>query len=348
MNDMKILLIGNFAPPYEDENIHNFLFLRRLKEEGHECSVINISEYPSKDNEVIDAGNYVDFSLKVIRHSWRKDVVHFLTKGYTRLVLLKLMTSIFMGRLFLAKPVITLHSEFFSVIGQMRSPVGGEQTVYLSFSLAKKIIFEDKDTYDTASKSKRSQNFEIVPLFLPKGKDMSDDNPSPLERIRNSGKIVIFSGIVYPSFIFDMLTHYLARHARDRDLAVVISFADRQYTKLQRVIEESVGDMSENILFTGPDDFTLLSEAYISADAIIRPLTCDGKPFFQNFALYLRRSVESAEYVYFPRSMVVFKEGDMADTCAFVANAVLTGQNSDVSGQESEDFFERVKRIYEE
>jgi hypothetical protein len=145
-----------------------------------------------------------------------------------------------------------------------------------------------------------------------------------------------------------MLTHYLSEHVHDQDVGVVISFAERHYTKLQRVIEDSVGDMSGNLLFTGPDDFLLLSEAYINADTIIRPLTCDGKPFFLKFALYFRKPADSADYVYFPRSMVLFKEGDMAGTCAIVANAVLSGKGNEEPGREVKDFFGRLKKIYDE
>lgn len=345
---MRILLIGNFAPPYEDENIHNLLFLRRLQDEGHDCTVLNISEHASKEEDILDTGSYIDFILKVLRFSWKRDVIHFFTKGYTRLGLLKLMTAIFIGRIYRAKPITTLHSEFFSVIGQMRSPVGGEQTVYLSFSLAKKIIFQDKDTYDTASKFKRRQNFELVPLFLQKGSGDRDAQTYPLRKIQDRKKIIVFSGIVYPSFIFDLLNHYLTDHLRSHDVGVVISFAEKHYAKLQHVIEESVGEFAENLLFTGPDDLTLMTEAYITADIIVRPLSCDGKSFFQNFALYIRQPADSGGYRYFPRSMVLVKEGDMAATCAFIAVAILSGTADEVPGRDGEDFFAKVKNIYDE
>lgn len=345
---MRILLIGNFAPPYEDENIHNLSLLRKLREEGNECSVINISEHPSKEKGFIDADNYIDFVFKVIRYSWKRDITHFLTKGYTRLGLLKLMTAIFIGRMFRVRPVITLHSELFSIIGQMRSPVGGEQTVYLSFSLAHKIIFQDKDTYDAASKYRKRPNFELIPLFIEKRKEIKDDGDLGFRRLRDKKRIIIFSGVSHPSFIFDILSCFLSDYVKTRDIGIVISFGETSYLKLQHLIEETVGGMAENLVFSGPDDLKLLSKAYTMADLIVRPLSCDGKLFFQDFAVYIRKPSFSEDFVYFPRSMVFAKEGDMTDICAFITNAVLTEKSEVMPEKETEDYYSKIKRIYTE
>ncbi len=51
---MKILLIGNFAPPYEEENLHNLSLFNRLTDDGHQCTVINISANPSAVEGFID------------------------------------------------------------------------------------------------------------------------------------------------------------------------------------------------------------------------------------------------------------------------------------------------------
>jgi hypothetical protein len=345
---MRILLIGNFAPPYEDENIHNFSLLKKLRKEGHECSVINISENPSRENGFIDANSYIDFVFKVIRYSWKSDVTHCLTKGYTRLGLLKLMTAILIGRLFRVKPVITLHSELFSIIGQMRSPVGGEQTVYLSFSFAHKIIFQDKDTFEAASKYRKKPNFELIPLFIEKGKALEDDGTLAFRRLRDKKRIVIFSGVCHPSFIFDILSKFLSDYVKTRDIGIVISFAETSYLNLQRAIEDTVGGMAENLVFADPDDLTLLSKVYTMVDLIVRPLSCDGKLFFQDFAVYIRKPSCSDNFVYFPKSMVFAKEGDMADICAFITNAILTEKDELIPGTENQDYYSRIKRIYSE
>ena len=345
---MRILLIGNFAPPYEDENIHNFSLLNKLRKDGNECSVINISEHPSKVKGFIDSNNYIDFIFKVIRYSWKSDVTHCLTKGYTRLGLLKLMTAILIGRVFRVRPVITLHSELFSIIGQMRSPVGGEQTVYLAFSFAHKIIFQDKDTFDAASKYRKKPNFELIPLFIEKNNELKDDGSLAFRRLRDKKRIILFSGVSHPSFIFDIVSNFLSDYVKTRDIGIVISFAETSYFKLQHVIEETVGGLAENLVFSGPDDLKFLSKAFTMADLIVRPLSCDGKLFFQDFSVYIRKPSGSENFIYFPKSMVFAKEGDMADICAFITNAILTEKVEVIPGTEIEDYYSSIKRIYTE
>jgi hypothetical protein len=180
---MKILLIGNFAPPYEEENLHNISLLTRLVDDGHECTVINISETPARDSAIINASNNISYLFKLLRHSLNKDVIHFLTKGYLRVGLLKLMLSIVAGTLFRTKKILTIHSEFFSILGQMRSPFGGTQTLNTSFSLADKIIFTDKDTYNVAKMYQKKTNFELVPSFIYIPEEIESFNTSRTEKM---------------------------------------------------------------------------------------------------------------------------------------------------------------------
>lgn len=343
---MRILLIGNFAPPYEDENLHNISILKRLKEEGNECSVINISGHPSKEKEFVNSKSYIDFVFKVIRHAWGKDVVHFFTKGYTRLGLLQLMTSIFVGRFFRARAIVSLHSEFFSVIGQMRSKVGGQQTVYLSFSFAHKIIFGDKDTYDVASRYKRKHNFELMPLFINRDKELKENETPALRKLKDKKKIILFSNVQYPSLLFDILSSLLS-HTHVNDIGIVISVSETPSTKLQHLLEEDGHDISGNMVFIGYDDMKLLSKAYGISDLIVRPMSCDGEIFFQDFAVYVRRTERSENYVYFLSSLVFVKEGETADLCACIISDILSKEPDAPHTLQSEDFYAKVRKMYD-
>jgi len=343
---MRILLIGNFAPPYDDENIHNISILKKLKEEGNECRVINISLHPSKEKEFFDSKGYIDFIFKVIRHGWGRDVIHFFTKGYTRLGLLKLMTSIFVARLFGARAIVSLHSEFFSVLGQMRSPVGGQQTVYLSFSFAHKIIFNDKDTYEVASRYKRKHNFELIPLFINRDKELNENEEPALKKLKDKKRIILFSNVQYPSHLFDILSSLISQtHAND--IGIVISVSETPSTKLQHLLEEAGHDISGNMVFIGYDDMKLLSKVYGMSDLIVRPMSCDGETFFLDFAVYLRRVEHSENSVYFTSSLVFVKEGETADLCACIISDILSEQTGAPHKLQSEDFYVKLRKMYE-
>src|SRR4030067_3373056 len=155
---MRILLIGNFSVPYEEENLHNLTLLNQTMREGIDSLAINIGELPEHhaigiptEKKIINAKNYLDFIIKLIRYGIKSNVIHFLTKGYTRPGLMKLMTTVIIGNFMLKKIIITLHPDMFSVFGQLRSKMGGQQLLRLSFSMADRVICGDASMREVAS-----------------------------------------------------------------------------------------------------------------------------------------------------------------------------------------------------
>jgi hypothetical protein len=343
---MRILLIGNFAPPYEEENLHNLSLLNKLKEEGNDCYVINISENPSKEERFINTKNYFDFVLKLIRYGWRKDVIHFLTKGYTRPGLMKLMTTIVFGKILFAKTIITLHSELFSIFGQLRSKLGGQQLLHLSFSLANKVICADKHTYEVASLHyKLKEKFAIIPSFIHIPEDIKENERFSLKKLQNKKKVIVFSNVRYPSLLFEILNHLLSNYL-DPEIGIAISFSEIFSTKLRHVIEDTGKKLADNMVFVESTDRRMLSFVYAKSDLVLRTLSCDGKPLFDNIALCIKRSVHSENYSYFPVSLSLIKEGDVSDSCAYIFNKLLLEKTESLYLPTPEDSYLRIKEIY--
>jgi hypothetical protein len=344
---MKIVLIGNFAPPYEEENLHNLSFLRKLEDDGHECSVINTSLNPAGDKKFVNTGSYIDFVIKLLRICWGKDIVHFSTKGYLRLGLLKLMTSILIGKFFRAKTFITIHSELFSIQGQMRSPVGGRQTLFTSFTFADKIICADKDTYHVASLYMRKSNFELIPTFVYIPGDISTQETPLLSKLKNKEKVIIFSNVKYPSFLFDILREMISDNALPPNIALVISLSEKPSGKFQHVLEETGKDLADNLVFIEPDDLQTTLRAYAKADIIIRPLSCDGITFFEGFSISVKKLLRSGDYVYTPSGLIFVKEGETAGMCVCIINTMLCMEKETISDLKIEESYKRIKNLYE-
>ncbi len=345
---MRILLIGNFAPPYEEENLHNLSLLKKLEEEGHECRVINISENPSQEKKFINTKGYIDFVFKLIRLSWRKDIVHFSTKGYLRLGLLKLMTSVLVGTVFRAKTFITIHSELFSIQGQMRSPVGGRQTLFTSFSFASKIICADKDTYDVASMYMRKSNFELIPSFIYIPANLIHNEPSTLKKLKDKAKVIVFSNVKYPSFLFEILKELLSNYPLPSDTGIVISLSEKPTVRLQHVMEEVGKEQLNNLIFVEPDDISTTLMAYYKADIVLRPLSCDGKTFFESFSISVKKTLHSNNYIYFPSGLLFVKEGETAEMCVCIINTMLCVEAGPPPELKAKDSYTRIKEIYTE
>ncbi len=341
---IKILLIGNFAPPFEEENLHNISLLNRLEQDGHTCTVLNTSENPSHDRRFIDSKSVPGFVISLFNHCRGKDVVHFATKGYLRVGLLKLMASVFTGKLFGTKTVITFHSEFFSVLGQMRSPFGGTQTLNSTFYLVDKIIYNDQDTYDVASMYRKKPNFELVPSFI----HLPDEMPSGPEQLVNKKSTVVFSNIIKDSFAFDILTEMLANHQVTSDTAIVISLSEKHSSKLRPLIEEAGRDLKDNIIYLDQDDIQTMLLAFSKAAIIIRPMSCDGETFFKEFSVSVKKIIRLNNKLYFPGGLVLVKEGKTARMCVDIINTMINSKAETIPGPEEEDPYMRLKHIYEE
>ena len=342
---MKILLIGNFAPPYEEESLYNFSVLNSLRNDGNDCYVINISENPSKEDGIIDITGYFDYISKLISLARKKDVIHFMTKGYTRLGLLKLALSVLSSSLFRAKPVITFHSELLSIIGLTRSPFGGQQTMHFSFSRAHKIIFADRDTCEAASVYRTKDNFTIIPSFIPITEELKGNWPVAFKKLSNKKKVIVFSNVIYPSFLFDILKGLLSLSTHP-DMGIVVSLSEKPSVKLQHVIEEFGGNWAESMVFIESDNIKMLTMAYTRANLVLRPLSCDGKVFFPGFTVSLKRPVRSDKFLYFPDSLLLLKEGDVAGLSSYIVNTILMEKTETPPDVSSEDFYSLIKKIY--
>ena len=344
---MKILLIGNFAPPYEEESLHNLTLLNRLREEGNDCTVINISENPSKEDEFINVKGFFNFVFKLICHSWKKDIVHYLTKSYTRPSLLKVMTSVLISNIFLARSIVTFHSEMFSVFGQSRSQIS-KAPIYVAYYLMHKVICGDKHIYEIALRyCRRTDKFTIIPSCIHIPEDIGENERLSFKKLQDKKKVIVFSNVRYPSLLFDVLNKMLTKYLTS-DTGIAVSFSEKPHTKLEHVIGEAEGRLLDNIVFIEPDNARLLSMAYARADLILRTMTCDGKIFFEDFAMIIRKPSRDRNYLYFPTSLLLIKEGDVSDLCAYILNQLLSEKREIPTGSLTEDFYVKIKKIYNE
>ena len=340
-----MLLIGNFAPPYDDEGLHNLSLLKKLQEEGNECSVINISENPSKKKEFNDNKGLIDFLFKLIKLAWKSDVIHCFTRGYTRPGLIKIIASMVFGRIFRARPIITFHSELFSITAQMRSRLLGEPVLKLAFSLAYKVICSDKDTYETASAFKSRNNIELIPAFIFIPEYAKDNEPLSLKKLEDKKRVIFFSNVTYPSFVFEILNNMLSE-SLNANIGIVISMSEKLSAKLQHAIEETGKRLADNLVFIENDDIKTLSTAYARSDLTLRPLSSDGIMFFANFTLSVKKPLRSNNYTYFPQNLLLLKEGEVTDLCGHIISDVLMKDIETASQDSEENFYSKLKDIY--
>ena len=345
---MRILLIGNFSPPYDEEGLHNLFLLNRLKEEGNDCCVINLSENSFKTKGFIGFTNWIYFIVRLLRNIWRKDALHYLTKGYTRPALMRLMSSVCVGWFFRVKPIVTLHSEMFSILGRTRSKLMGEPSLRVTFALAHKVICTDRETYEAASYFKSKNNLEVIPLFTHSHREIKRDEPAVPEKLKGKKKVIIFANVIYPSFVFEILNHLLTRYPPVPDTAIVVSVFEQPAAKLQHVIEEFGRNHADNLVFMESGDIRQLALACGMANYVIRPLSCDSEILFPGFIAAVKKPVRTKEYLHFSTSLFLVKGGDISDLCASIIGFLLREERGELPPPDADtDFYARLKKIYQ-
>lgn len=342
---MKILLIGNFAPPFEEENLQNITLFNRLVKDGHECSAINISAHPAKDRRFLNPKGDVGYLITLARSGWKKDVIHFSTKGYLRVGLLKMMLSIFVAKVVGAKSIITFYSEFFSVLGQMRSPFGGTQTLFTSFFLTDRIIFTDKDTYDVATMYQKRANFELLPSFIHIPDRSSERDTSLSAQLQDKKKVIVITNIMQSSFLFEILKELLADSSLEADTGIVISSSGESVRELKGRIETASGEIKDNLIFIEQDDIKSALTAFSRADIVLRPLTCDGEMFFEKFTVSAKKILHQGNTVFFPNGLVFIKEGTTAALCANIIKTMLSSEAGPFF-ENKQDPYDAIRKIY--
>lgn len=343
---MKILLIGNFAPPFEEENLQNITLFNRLVDDGHECSAINISKHAARDRRFINPDGYTGYLTALVRCGWKKDVIHFSTKGYLRVGLLKMMLSIFVAKVVGARSIVTFYSEFFSILGQMRSPFGGTQTLLTSFFLADRIIFSDKDTYDVATMYKKRENFELVPSFIHIPDGLSENNLSLYGELKDKKKVIVFTDVMQSSFLFEILTELPADSSLPEDTAIVISSSGESVPDLRNRIETAYRGIRNSLIFIEQNDIQSALTAFSRADIILRPLTCDGEMFFEKFTVSVKKVLHEGDTVFFPNGLVFTKQGTAAALCANIIRTMSSSETGPLSEIKTQDPYGTIRRIY--
>lgn len=341
-------MIGNFGPGYEEESLHNISFMKKLESDGHNCTVINTSEIPATENKFIETRSFFNFLTTLIKACRNQDVVHFSTKGYLRMGLLKLMISIFVGTLFRAKTFITIHSELFSIQAQLRSSLGGRQTLFASFKMADKIICADRDTYDVATTYMRKSNFELIHSFIHFPEETTKDGEIMLEKLKPMEKVIVFSNVLFPSFTFDILNKFLTDYPIPSDTAIVVAVTEKSTSKISKLLEEEGNTVGANLILIDADNFNSVMAAHSRADIILRPLSCEGSTYFEPFAVSVKKTLRSDSYMYFPSGLLFIKEGDTSEMCACIINTLLcvdSGQLPEIKDRHS---YPRLLNLYQD
>lgn len=106
---MKILLVGNYPPPFGGISVHLQLLDRLLLRNLIDCKVLNIDKKGLYSKEYISIKSHVDLLLKLISNS-HKRIVHLHTNGHNLKSWLLATVCAWIGYLIGSGSILTIHS----------------------------------------------------------------------------------------------------------------------------------------------------------------------------------------------------------------------------------------------
>ncbi|TAK07550.1 MAG: glycosyl transferase family 1, partial [Candidatus Manganitrophaceae bacterium] len=107
---MKVLLIGDYPPPYGGISVHVQQLAAFLRKHGAECIVLDIEPGTDSKPGAIRVSGPLGFLWTLIRFSWRGYVSHIHTNGHNFKSWLAIAVTAWVGFLFGRRNIATLHS----------------------------------------------------------------------------------------------------------------------------------------------------------------------------------------------------------------------------------------------
>jgi hypothetical protein len=106
----KVLVVGDFPPPYGGVAVHVELLQRAVRARGGICDVLDIGKGQLPADGVVPAGGYLSFALVLARYALRGYRIHVHTSGANPKSWMLAAACAAAGKLSRAAPIVTFHS----------------------------------------------------------------------------------------------------------------------------------------------------------------------------------------------------------------------------------------------
>lgn len=352
MDDLRIILIGAYPPPYGGVSVHIQRLQDHLLNNGFSCTVVDFS-YSRKDAQnVVNARD---------PESWRcigsRDIVHFHSSGIdfkksSTFLLLSMLCKIRKSRF-----IVTFHSlrsnsrasERFNKIMLNLCLKFGSHYIAVSSAIRDKLISLDVD----------SSGISVIPAFFPpmiKQQDIDVISQNVWYFIRNHWPIISANAF--------RLCFYNAQDLYGVDMCIELCAKLREiYPEIGFILCLSeIGDseyydkLRKRIVKEGlVRHFSFLTQAchfypiMMKSDLFVRPTNTDGDAISVREALYFKIPALTSDAVPRPEGVVLFKNRDINDfaskTKAVLSNLGLCKRK--LKMMNADDQFAEIMSVYQ-
>jgi len=326
----KILQIGNYPPPFCGWSVQTKLLVEEIRNRGHVCNVLNLSENRAKkSHEYTDVQNGFDYLYKLIHFASRRYRFQVHVNGQSRTGYILALMAAVIGRL-AGSPVALswrggLHQKYFPC-----SKVFVRWAYRLLFQLSGTISCNNQQVKEAIEQYGINPDRVVaIPAFSMHHMAFQQVLIArETEIFLTSHHPVFFCYVSFrPEYELPMLREAMRqfRQTHKRAAFIWVGFPSKEMPAVNEFVGRWQVEERQNLLLLGNlshDEFlTLLNRSF----AYIRTPACDGVSSSVLEALAFGIPVIASENGCRPQGVVTYRTGDATDLCAKLADLAAHG-----------------------
>lgn len=355
MPKAKILLVGDYPPPYGGVSVQLFELQRYLSQMScYNCKVLNIGESRKvKSHEYISVLGYVDFLVKIVLYAARQYTIHLVTNGHNLKSWLCSFVCALSGALNRRKTILVYGSglapEYIQKAGLLLRPV-----IRISLILAGAVLCRNEKMKRTLlSLGIPEKKITIVPGFLGISAIKPEKIPDEITRFLTSHDPVIGSiATLEPEYGIPLVMAALKEvHKIYPSIGLILIGPGKE----KKAEISGDGELKEILFLAGslPHDITLAVMSNLSV--FLRASYFDGDSNSVREALTLGVPVVASNTDFRPAGVICFQKGNVSDLVKKLNDTLnsleeikrqIPKTDLSVDGKRILDIYKRVNGIY--
>lgn len=341
---MKIVLIGDYPPPYGGISVHIQQLARLLKQNGAECRVIDIEPGTTPKEGAIRVKGYFDFLRQLLRFSSRGFVSHIHTNGHNFKSWLAIWVTTWVGFLFGRRNVVTVHSGLMPAYAE-GADLLSRIVIRTALWPAGKVIAVNEEIEKALVRLRvKRQRLVVLPAFALGSR--SETLPERVLAWRERFQPLIASAVyLEKEYGTDLLIEACRRLSRKYpNLGCLIMGSGGEEEALRKAIQAS--EMDDRIFLLGNVPHDVCLSIMEKSDLFVRPTLFDGDAISVREGLALGIPTVASNVGHRPEGVFLFEPGDVADLARQMERALREKRSSLDGGGKAQNLV-LIQGIYE-
>ena len=342
----KVLLVGDFPPPYGGVAVHVELLRRAVRARGGRCTVLDIGKGQIPADGVVAAGGYAGFAARLFANALGRPRIHVHTSGANAKSWALAAACAAAGRIACAPPLITFHSGLGP--GWLAEDATRARVACAVANAFGKVIAVSEPIREALLIcGVARERIEVLPAFS--AAFLEPGNPPPGFRELRQEASPLYCAMLAPGPVYGaqvLLRAFSQVHARNPRARLALYGPGTAEPAFAR----TCGGASPAVRTFGELQRGTALAVIAGADVYVRPTLADGDSVSVREAVALGRTVVATSVGTRPSEAILVPPGDAAALAAALLQAaearpaLRVARNTDV--EVNEDCVRRLLELY--